>query len=253
MVRKVPHDVDYIRINKISDTAFGLLCISAFFSISIILVEKTSWFTNKSSLTQILNSILAIISLVYFILDITQNYLFQQAELTRKTDFIDNSLKTHLAEENSEGFFSNDEYAPGIIKLGLNSFENTFFSKSIAYKMILPMIIKSSIIILLTLLVIFYTSQSIIISFFQIALPFTILQQTIRLLVFHSRLKTIYSTFKQIFQSTEKEKKADLLLDNTLNYEKTLSWAGISLSSKIFKKNNTVLSAKWNELKQEFK
>src|SRR5690606_3146198 len=73
----------------------------------------------------ILNSLICLFSVAYFLSDIISNYLFQLAEAKRRDDFFDNSLKTNYSEVNSNEYFTNDDISPGIKKMGINCFENS--------------------------------------------------------------------------------------------------------------------------------
>lgn len=252
MNKVVPHEINYKTIKKISGISSALLLVSALVSIAILIIDKTDLVISKEICNRNLNAALGILAILYFLLDIVQNYLFQQAELNRKNDFIDNSLETKLSDESSQGYFSNDTFNPSIYKLGVNGFENSFFTKSISSKMITPHIIKSVIILILFLLVIFYTDQSTLISLVQIALPFTIIQQTVRLIIFHSHIKKVVDTYKHIFANVAKTKRSPLIIDNVINYEKTLSWGGIQLDSKLFDKHNPKLTLDWETLKSKY-
>lgn len=252
MTKIVPHDIDYSTIKKIGKIATFLLYLSAIISLSILIIDKGNFVTSKELYNKNLNSGLGILAILYFLLDIVQNYLFQQAEHNRKNDFIDNSLETKLSEENSQDYYSNDIFAPSIYKLGVNGFENSFFTKNISCKMMPASIIKSVIILVLFLLVIFYTDQTTLISLVQIALPFTIIQQTIRLIIFHFQIKRVFNNYKYIFTSVAKAKRTPLIIDNVINYEKTLSWAGIPLDSKLFEKHNPKLTIDWEALKTKY-
>ena len=110
MIRIVPHDIDYNTIKKIESVAVAILYVSAAISIAVLILDKTNLIVPKDGIIEKLNSSLSIIAIAYFFLDIIQNYLFQQAELNRKNDFIDNSLSTQLSEQNSLGYFSNENF-----------------------------------------------------------------------------------------------------------------------------------------------
>lgn len=252
MNRIVPHEINYKTISKVSGIASLVLYISALIALVLLFINKTNFVTSKELYNENLNSGLAILAILYFLIDITQNYLFQQAELNRKNDFIDNSFETKLSDENSQGYFSNDSFPTGIYKLGVNGFENSFFTKAISKKMIIPGIIKCVVILVLFLLVIFYTDQSTLTALIQIALPFTIIQQTVRLIFFHSHIKRIVDTYKYIFANVAKSKRSPLIIDNVINYEKTLSWGGIQLDSKLFNKHNPKLTIDWEVLKTKY-
>lgn len=252
MNRIVPHEINYKTINTVSGIASFVLYTSALIALILLFIEKTDFVITKELYIENLNSGLAILAILYFLIDIVQNYLFQQAELNRKNDFIDNSFETKLSDENSQGYFSNDSFPAGIYKLGVNGFENSFFTKAISKKMIVPAISKALLILVLFLLVIFYTDQSTLTALIQIALPFTIIQQTIKLIFFHYHIKRVVDIYKHIFANVAKSKRSPLIIDNVISYEKTLSWGGIQLDSKLFNKHNPQLTIDWEALKAKY-
>ena len=252
MNRNVPFKIDYDLIKSLEKFASIILVISALISTCVLIIEKNNFAISKETVIKILNASLGIISVVYFLLDIVQNYLFYKAEINRKNDFIDNSLNTKLSDKNSNEYFSNDNLEPGFFKLGVNAFENSFFSKMVSKSMIPKKIITSCLFVLLFLLVIFCTDQSTIISLFQIVLPFSVLQQTYKLYIFNSRINTVFDKFKFIFSNLTKETQTALFVENIINYEKTLSWGGILLDSKKFDELNPVLSSEWEDIKKRF-
>jgi len=85
-----------------------------------------------------------------------------------------------------------------------------------------------------------------------IALPFTILLQSIRLFLYNKRMKDVFKIYQRIFSSTVNEKKENLIISNMTNYETVLSWACIKLDSKLFEKMNDDLSAQWEDLKKKY-
>lgn len=247
-IKVVPHSIDYDVVKKVDYISTMMLYFSAAISIAIIIFDSFG-----VPLLNISNSILSVIGILYFSLDVLQNYLFQIAEFNRKNDFIDNSLDTTLADKNSQGYFSNENISYGINKLGVNCFENSFFTKTISTKMIPKMIVKSSIILVLYLAVALFTNHEVLAALLQVTLPFTIIQQTIKLVVFNNKIKIIFNQFKQIFTTTTTDKRDSLIFDNVLNYEKVLAWGCIQLDSKLFNKYNTRLTGEWEEIKQKHK
>ena len=112
------------------------------------------------------------------------------------------------------------------------------------------MVVKSFVILLLYLFVLFFTDQNTTLSVFQISLPFTIINQTIKLILLNSNLSLIAQNFRNIFSSTEKAKQDSLVINNVINYEKTLSSFNVQLDTKLFDKNNDKLSLEWERIKQ---
>jgi hypothetical protein len=250
MPRRVPYEVEYSLVKKFDNVSKYVLSFSALLSVIVIVNEHANFVINKERINDSLNAILGILGITYFLLDMFTNLLFQNAESNRKNDFIDNSFKTNLSDSNSEEYFSNDNIDSGIYKLGVNCFENCFFSKEITKMMLMPMIIKSMLIILLYLFVVIFTNQKTAISVLQISLPFAIISQTIRVIVLSRNLKQVAQNFKNIFSTLGVKKQNPLIIDNVINYEKALSAAYIQFDSKLFKKHNNRLSIEWERLKQ---
>lgn len=189
--------------------------------------------------------------MIYFVIDSIQSYVFHKAENIRSLDFIDNSLDSSFSEKNSSHYFSNDEVKAGINKLGINNFENVFFTKCITSKMLPKEYIKLSIIFIIFLSVCIFSNKEIITLVFQSALPFTIILQTFKLYKLNSKVKSVFDNYKLIFKSVNEENIIQNIINNIIIYEKNLSWAGILLDSKMFNKMNAELSLEWEKIKQK--
>lgn len=250
MTKIVPFKENYESVKTIGKIGSLFLYLSCLISLSILIVTKFD-FSSKDTLQDFLNSLLACLSVFYFIADLVQGYLFQSAEFNRKDDFIDNSFKTKLSEKKSKGYFSNDNIEDGIIKLGVNCFENSFFTKNISNKMLIRESIKSTVVFSLFILIAALGEKDLFITLLQIALPLSIIQQTIKLLIQKHLVNKVFSNFKHIFSDINKKKRNSLIINNVLNYEKTLSWASIPLDSNIFDKLNPELTIEWERIKSE--
>lgn len=249
MTKVVPYKKDFDLVSLVEKISNAILWSSVVISIATIIISYSEiQKSTAENLTSILNAVNCVFAVSYFLSDIISNYLFQLAEAKRRDDFFDNSLNTNLSEENSNKYFTNDNTNAGIKKLGVNCFENSFFTKSIATKMLMPMIIKS-IIVFFLFLILAITNNHLFTAALQIALPYTIIQQTIRLSVFHSRVESICKGFQRIFSTNNKKTIEQAIIHNVTSYEATLSWACIKLDSKLFNKMNDELSEKWNKIK----
>lgn len=249
MTKVVPYKKDFDLVSLVDKISNSILWSSVVASIATIIISYSKIEqTTENILTTVLNSIICFLAVSYFLSDIISNYLFQKAEAKRRDDFFDNSLNTSHSEENSNEYFTNDNIMPSIKKMGVNCFENSFFTKSISEKMLKPMIINS-IVVFLLFLILAITNNHLFVTALQIALPYTIIQQTIRLFVFHNRIENICKRFRQIFTTHNKKNITKSILHNVSSYETTLSWACIKLDSKLFNKMNDELSEKWNKIK----
>jgi hypothetical protein len=247
-IRFVPFKVNFELIKKIETGLNWILYISVLLGIGLLLIAKLVDHA-KDFYSENINYIIGALSLFYFIGDLLKKFLLQLAEQRRRKDFIDNSLKTNLADFKSEGYYSNEDFDPGIYKMGLNCFENSFFSMTISGKMILRLVLQSLFIILLFTLLVMVSNKITVATFLQFALPYTILQQTIITTIYYFQISSIFNYFKLLFSSAQEHKRDLLLVHNVINYESTIAWAGVVLREDLFKKHNDDLSAKWEQIK----
>jgi hypothetical protein len=253
MSKKVPYKSDYKLVERNELVSKAILWMAVLVTISILIISSFKSLCFSGAILQLLNNAGCFLSVSYFISDLVANYLFQLAEAKRREDFFDNSLNTQLSEENSENYFSNENLNYGITKMGVNSFENVFFSKSISRKMLVRMVVKMAIVLFLFLFLAIFMERTLIVIALQLALPFTIILQTIRLFLFHKRMEDIFRHYQSIFSSASEEKRDYLIIRNMTYYETVLSWACIKLDSKTFESMNERLSAQWEDLKVKFK
>jgi hypothetical protein len=249
-IRIVPFKVNFELIKKIDRGLTYILYLSAVLGVILLILLK--FLTRETDhYSEKINYLVGSLSLFYFIGDLIKKFLLQLAEQRRRKDFIDNSLNTNLADFKSEGYYSNDEFDVGIYKMGVNCFENSFFSMSISAKMIWSSVITSTIILSLFITLVMTTDKITVATFLQFALPYSLLQQTIILIIYYFQINSIFNYFKLLFSSAQESKRDLLLIHNVINYESTISWAGVILNDRLFHKNNNDLSAKWEIIKLE--
>lgn len=250
MLKIVPHSIDFNFLLRIDSALNKLLKVSAFLAVITLLVDITKVFPNYNEFIQlVLNSFTCLLAIAYFITDIAFNYFFQSAEIKRRKDFIDNSLGTHLSEQNSIGYFSNESKQTGIFKLGLNCFENSLFTKTVSSKMFNPLLVKLLIVVLGFVALALFTDNKTLTTVLQLSLPLTIIQQAVKLYFFKNKIESIYNQFYTIFSSTTGSQQENLIINNVINYESTLAWGSILLDSKIFDEVNPELSILWEDIK----
>lgn len=250
MTKRVPHDKLYKTVTKLSSALNWLLIISTITSIIIILLNNFNLDVNPN-ISLWLSRFLALTAIIFFILEIIQSQTYHQAELQRKNDFIDNSLQTKLADSNSTNYYTNDEISEGIYKMGVNCFENSFFTKNISAKMLEKQITYTILIWLVLWCVILTTPNNVFIQVVLLALPFSVANETRKLYRLNKNVELVFGTFKKIFSSTKKSKRESLIIDNVINYEKSISYSSIPLNSKIFHELNDSLSIEWNNIKKQ--
>ena len=224
--------------------------VSVFFAVGILAFTKKWICYHNDVIVHILNTITVLLAIGYFVTDIVANYVFQSAEDVKRKDLIDHSLPTQLADYNSQQYFTNNEIAPGIYKFGVNSFESCYFSKNIAERMIGPAIWKVALVIAVFTVAALWADNEGMVMLLQMALPFTIIQQFVRLLYYKHRLSNIYDTFFTIFNTPKDDRQSYLLLHNAITYDAVHAWASIKLKQTIYDKLNPTLTTDWVTLKQ---
>lgn len=249
-IRIVPFKVNFELVKKIDQILLWMLYISVILGIAILVINKWLKITGDAYAGN-LNYVVGILALFYFIGDVSKRFLLQLAEQRRRRDFIDNSLNTSLSDYQSEGYYSNEQLDPGVYKMGVNCFENSFFSMSISSRMIKGLVLQSLIVLVIFSMLIIEADKVTVATFLQFALPYTVLQQTIILIIYYFQVNTIFNYFKLVFGSAQEQKRDLLIIHNVINYESTIAWAGVILSDHFFKTMNNDLSEKWEDIKQE--
>lgn len=204
--------------------------------------------------SNIFNTINSFFIVIYAILTFITEYVLLGASSYKRQDFIDNSFNTSYSEEKTESYFSNDNLEFGILKMGINCFENTLFTYHISKKMLIHILIKNSIISTIFLAITLSGNRSLVVMFLQLALPFLLLSKAFKHFLFVNKIERIYENFRKMFNNFSKDSKTVVpeILLNVIEYESILSWANILLDTKIYDNLNKDLSIKWNNLKKEY-
>lgn len=244
MNKKVPHKISYETTATISKIQFWLIILGTLLSFITI-------FDLKEEIKSGLEISICIISVVYFILEIIFNNFFILAEQYRIDDLIDNSLNSKIADENSENYYTNEEVKQSVYKLGVNGFENTFFTKNICREMIKKQLPYFIIVLLSYLVSVFFVEKKTLVIVFQLLLPLYVIKDFVQLNMFKSKIEVIYNRYKQVFTTTKKSDREPIIINNIISYEKLLSSYNIQLDSTIFNKINDELSADWSKLKEK--
>lgn len=196
---------------------------------------------------------------LYLILQFTSDYIFYEASVKKRIDFIDNSFGTKFSEINLDNYYSNDEVSNGILKMAVNGFENSLFTYHIAKSMQKELWIKSVLIGILFIFVGVSGYNSAFVMLFHLSLPIFLFFRALRLSLFVSRVENVFGNYRKLFtgldlkktKSFEQNKFPEILL-SILEYETILSWGNILLDTKVYNKMNSELSQQWEELKQRY-
>lgn len=204
---------------------------------------------------------LSILSIVGFIIleNIISNYQ-KKAETIRRKDFIDNAFGTKLVNENSEGYYDNEEIEKGLYKALLNLFENSLFSKEISEKM-LEEKLKRSIIPALILIISaaygFFGNQ-LIVPILQLFLSKEFLCKNIKLKSYNENVENVYNNIASLCDTTKLNSENILkyephILNIWIEYEANISNSKLFLDGKIYNELNPILTKKWEKIKNKYK
>jgi hypothetical protein len=250
--RVVPHDNLYKWVGKYSNYSDILLYSSAIVSLAISALNYHKLLPALQGVLIGLNCCL-IGLLLYF--DNRGSYLYTRAEMRRRLDWLDNSFDTNFSGKRSENYFTNEHLSPGLYKLAVNCFENSFHSQAILSRMMPSIIGRAVVITVCFILSSYFGNSEFVRMFFEVALPAVVVQKMIRVIIYSSRMGEVLDRFKSLFNDLMRDsfdnKTAEALRD-ILEYETALAWASTPLSSKVFFKHKDELADDWAELKRKY-
>jgi hypothetical protein len=249
----VPHQKAFNRVKTFGAWSNAILAFTTILAISSMVFEDQLKSFRLADKMDALNSLCI---LTYFALDLIGSYLLQKAEMLRRLVFIDNSFGVNLTGKKSAGYFTNESLTPGVYKMAVNCFENSFFSHFISSKMLVRLALKNT-----PIAAVFITAASmgeakIVNLIFQLSLPVVLLQQLVKLAFYVSTTETVLNNFKTLYSDLRgnppSDKRTPEILRNVIQYETNISWGSIPLSSSLFNKFNDELSVEWDRMKTEY-
>lgn len=257
MTRFVPFETNYDQIKKLEKSAFILLIISA-------LLVIATWAFKKFFCQDIINQFSSLIEIAkvvsytsmvgYLVINLLTKILFHNVEKRKRNDLIDNSFGTTYSDENTNGYYNNEETANGIKKLALNSYESSFHTENTLKYMLYKNLIVLVLMCIPFILSVFTKGGSDIVRLlFEISIPLTLISQFIMMLIFYLNVSEINERFKieltNIGAEKLNEKDIPKLIIPVMEYYSIKSWANTNLDSEIFKKYNDTISEKWEQRK----
>jgi hypothetical protein len=257
MTRFVPFETNYDQIKKLEKSAFILLIISAILIIASWAFKKffDEEIINKYSYLIEISKVISYVSMIGFlVINLLTKILFHNIEKRKRNDLIDNSFGTTYSDENTSGYYNNQETENGIKKLALNSYESSFHTENTLKYMLYKNLIILVLMCIPFLLSIFTKGGSDIVRLlFEISIPITLFSQFVIVLIYYLNVSEINERFKieltNIGVKKLKENHIPKLIIPIMEYYSIKSWANTNLDSKIFKKYNDQISEKWKQRK----
>lgn len=210
-----------------------------------------------SSLHVIIVTLAILISISYVaICTYIEISLFYNAELERRKGFLCNSLGANISDLKTAGYYNNDSHKPSIIKMGINCFENVFFTKKNLKEKVWQEAIKAfSWLLIFVFSCLLFHDKKIVLILAQFTFSGVILIKSARHIVYANRAQKLYEQFHAIFIEAEITHPHHLIqiIQYVMEYECLKSSSKTQLSTKVFDKHNKEWSDEWDEMKQKIK
>lgn len=210
----------------------------------------------SNSCHSILTILLVIIAFLYMMLSVIDDgILWYRAERARRKNGIQEAYSISLSEYSTEGYYNNDINDPEL-SYAANLFESCFFTREISKKMLFPSVIKSLLsFIVLMVACRFVSNDDIFLIIAQTVFSATLVEETIRLIIYVYRISALYDDVYREFVTigiTKKDQRTWLRWF-CVEYESIKAHYRIRLDEFIFKKYNSILSNKWDNISSQIK
>ncbi len=199
-----------------------------------------------------------LIVIIHITLSFIVDYvMLPNAERERRNQLLTDSLNVVFSSEVTKNYYNN-QYLPSIKRLGANIFENSLFCKEISKRMLNSERIKISLYILiwLTLLLIRKTDLQVIVIITQTLFSSELLFNWLRLEIFKKNVEAIYGDLFHLYSSKIEDNQTELasfIIKEMVAYESIKSLTHIKLSTRIFRRINSSIIRKWNNIRKELR
>ena len=240
----------YVAVERVDQVADALFYVTALFSIISLFVEK-----GKYPLAyEVVQISFAVFVGVLFVIGLgSRLYWTPRAEDKRRQDFFASACGVSLSHQKTDGYYNNDFTRP-IQRMAAQVLENCHFSKAITLHMAHTERIKVGVYVLIWVLCMLCRQADVawIVAVSQAVFSEQILSKWFRLEWLRSRCEKVYDEVYRLFQSKPPGLTFNAMaLDSLGTYETAKATAGITLSSKLFRKMNDRLSAEWEQIKTD--
>ena len=235
------------KAERISDVAFGSATI---LSVAVLKVDKVHY----QALYDIVQTTFILSVLCMFVMGlVVRLYFAPRSQEGRILDFVSNAFSVALDHQTSISYYNNAEIDQ-VRKTAANLLENTYFTKSILEKMLGTQRILGGIYVLIWgwALIFRVTDLDWIAVVAQAIFSEQFFSRWLRMEWLRSQVEKIYKDTYNLFRSVSDFQNPEFrarVVAFLLQYEVSKSQAGVSLSTRVFKRLNTKLSAEWNKIK----
>lgn len=256
MAKFAPHANLFKIINRLSS-------VSNFIFWSILLFSLTPLISEQFKISECITDIFNVLNIIgigsFFIIEITIEYILSpQADNRRRDDFIDNSFGSKFSSKSSIKYYDNDEIGKGLYKASVNLFENCFFTFSLSKIVTISRIVIPTIVLIAMSFFAYYGFKKVpfALSILQALFSANILGLLVKHLILINRLNIIQDSWINLFQhqnfKSETYKYQASIYRYWLQYETLISKIKLGIPNRIFKKNNSLLTEEWEQLKAKY-
>lgn len=236
-------------VQKLDKLSSILLWFSITLSVVLLYLDR------YTLLQAVANISFIVVTLLYSVIsNVNALYYSRRANDARVTQLISNAFGVSLDDEHTNQYYNN-KLPPSTLRLGLNVFENSFFSKTITEKMLFLERIKVlfSVIIWVILMVNRSTSLELLSVIAQTMLTTTIITNYLKLEILHHGFNRFYEGCRWLFLHGAEQHplSTSRILDLAMRYETLKASMGINLSTRIFTQINAEKTEEWQRIKNK--
>jgi hypothetical protein len=227
----------------------GLFYAASTFSIFVLLVDKV---TNPRlyDLTQIA-FLIATVAMFVASMGI-RLYLSPRGRDARLADFLSNAFSVRLTHERTHKYYNNEEGEP-FRKMGAQLLENTYFTRELIRSMCRDERIVAGVWLAVWLIAVANRSSSLdlVVGCSLVLFSEELLSRILRMEWFRSQVEKIHLDLFRRFQAgvTADSLFAAAVIEALVLYENSKASSGITVSSKLFDRRNTALTAEWDRIR----
>lgn len=223
--------------------------LAAVLSIAVLLIDKAS----QLQLYAVVQATFAVSVVAFFLSSIViRTYFAVRAHSNRVADFVSNAFSVPLVPSPSQGYYNTAATEP-FLRMGASVLENTLFTKSILKRMLRFERTRICIYVFSWLWAAFNrtTDLELLAVVAQVLFSEELVSRWIRMEWLRSRVERLYDDLYALLQSTtnfESKEFRARVVEGVIRYETSKAQAGLSLSTRLFKKMDGDLSRQWGVL-----
>ena len=195
--------------------------------------------------TQLISAICYVI-----VLFVTDSWLWFEAEKSRRLDCFSNGFGVDLSERKTDGYYNNP-LPSSIQRYAANNFENTFYSRNTAKKMLPGAIIKIVLVLIVFVLSLRHLEkEDMMLLIAQTCFSAAFFSDQIMVIIFYFRVSSVYDRFYSAFvtdSNADTPQFCAKVLSYSIEYEAIKASCKVRLSTKIFERDGKDLDVKWKE------